>query len=165
MISSGIYEIVCLPTGQRYIGQAIDVQSRLSNHRGRLLRNKHRNHKLQSAFNTCGARSFEFRIVEAGPPGELTRLERKWIALHGARNPQRGFNIRDGIDSSFRGPSQSQEWCRVNWSISEAVRRGLKVAAAQQDTSMEAIADSILGEHLSRRGLLPVEPTHPQPAA
>jgi hypothetical protein len=57
------------------------------------------------------------------------------------------------------------EKAAVNWKIRRTVRRGLKIAAAQCDTTSEAYADRVLGEHLERHGLMPAEPASIRPVA
>ena len=53
----------------------------------------------------------------------------------------------------------------VNWRIRQAVRKGLRLAAVQDETTMEDLADRVLGEMLAARGLMPSDRQPPQPAA
>lgn len=56
-----------------------------------------------------------------------------------------------------KSPTTRDRNAVVTWRIRPAVRRGLKVAAATQDTSMEAIADRVLCDYLLRHGLMSPE--------
>lgn len=48
---SGIYGIFNLVNGKVYIGSAINLKKRFSDHKGRLQKQKHRNGYLQNAWN------------------------------------------------------------------------------------------------------------------
>jgi len=90
---SGIYEIRCAPTGERYIGSAINIRRRFSCHRYRLAHRTHCNVRLQDAWDIHGEAAFEFSILAAlYPPiasGRLTQLEQEAIDLF---KPE--FNLR-----------------------------------------------------------------------
>lgn len=62
---SGIYEIVNTINGHRYIGSAVNIQQRWSQHIHYLNNNKHHSRHLQSAWNLYGADAFEFSVIEA----------------------------------------------------------------------------------------------------
>lgn len=76
---SGIYAIVCEPTGKRYIGQAANLRQRWADHRKTLRRNSHKNRYLQRAFNKYGESAFSFRVLEKCACGGLTEREQHWI--------------------------------------------------------------------------------------
>jgi group I intron endonuclease len=63
-MSAGIYEIVHISSGKKYIGSSINVKSRLAGHRRDLKRQAHTNFRLQRAWNKHGAEAFEFRVIE-----------------------------------------------------------------------------------------------------
>lgn len=63
-----VYQIVCLPTGQSYIGASENYRSRKMSHLYQLRQNKHHNILLQNAFNTHGEESFKFEIIELVEP-------------------------------------------------------------------------------------------------
>jgi hypothetical protein len=56
---SGVYQIRCLITGQIYIGSAVNMPARWSEHRRRLQRGVHANQHLQQAWNKYGEENFE----------------------------------------------------------------------------------------------------------
>jgi group I intron endonuclease len=61
---SGIYEIVNLATGKRYIGSATRFSSRWWLHKKELRHNRHHSRYLQNAWNKSGESEFVFRILE-----------------------------------------------------------------------------------------------------
>ena len=68
---SGIYEIVNLVNGKRYVGSAVNLERRWRQHRKRLMANSHHSRHLQSAWNKHGTESFDFRILKTCDVGAL----------------------------------------------------------------------------------------------
>jgi group I intron endonuclease len=60
---SGIYQIVNLANGKRYIGSSINLLVRKKKHFVELKRNKHHCVYLQNAYNKYGKENFKFEIV------------------------------------------------------------------------------------------------------
>jgi group I intron endonuclease len=79
----GIYSILCIPTGQRYIGQAKDITKRFKQHKARLGKGCHPNYKLQGLWNRHGPNLFVFSEIEELPTicsiEWLTVREQFWI--------------------------------------------------------------------------------------
>lgn len=61
---SGIYQILNINTGKIYIGSAVNISKRQSEHYNLLNRDKHPNRYLQNAWNKYGADSFVFELLE-----------------------------------------------------------------------------------------------------
>lgn len=61
---SGIYLIINIETGDRYIGSAQSLGRRFSNHKSFLIKNKHTNIILQRSYNKYGYEKFYFIILE-----------------------------------------------------------------------------------------------------
>lgn len=61
--AAGVYEIVCLPTGKRYVGSAVNFERRWKLHRHHLKHGAHHSRHLQSAWNKHGADAFFFRAI------------------------------------------------------------------------------------------------------
>ena len=68
---SGIYRILCAPSGKAYIGSSKNIVARWAAHRSKLRLNKHGNPHLQYAWNMYGAEAFIFEIVEELEPDNL----------------------------------------------------------------------------------------------
>lgn len=79
----GIYSILCIATGERYIGQAKDLKRRLREHKCKLEKAKHPNYKLQNLWGKYGPNLFVFTVLEVLPticPTEwLTVREQYWM--------------------------------------------------------------------------------------
>jgi group I intron endonuclease len=52
--ASGVYQILCKPTGKIYVGSAVNLRGRWLNHRSSLRCGKHPNIVLQRAWNKDG---------------------------------------------------------------------------------------------------------------
>lgn len=61
IMRSGIYEIVNLTNGAKYVGSTVDFVKRRNEHICKLRKRKHPNRFLQSAWNKYGSVSFAFR--------------------------------------------------------------------------------------------------------
>lgn len=62
--NSGIYKILNWSTNKFYIGSAVRLRHRLDCHKSELRANKHRNSKLQNAWNKYGEKDFTFHVLE-----------------------------------------------------------------------------------------------------
>ena len=60
----GIYMIINLINGNRYIGSSKNIQQRLQTHRSNLRNNHHCNIHLQNAWNKYGEAKFDYSILE-----------------------------------------------------------------------------------------------------
>lgn len=81
MAESGIYEIVNLVNGKRYVGSAVDTRKRWQDHRSYLRRGAHHCHILQKAWRKYGEAAFEFRVLEICDPSELIVREQAAIDI------------------------------------------------------------------------------------
>ena len=90
---SGIYEILCIPTGKRYIGSAIDLRCRLRDHRAYLRRSNHHNRYLQRAWNKYGENKFVFRILLYCHKADLIFYEQRAIDLYQVFDSKQGYNL------------------------------------------------------------------------
>ena len=64
MAESGIYEIVNLVNGKRYVGSALNFKQRWHSHLSLLRKGDHHSAHLQSAWKKYGESSFAFRKIE-----------------------------------------------------------------------------------------------------
>ena len=93
-MKSGIYKIKCIPSNKIYIGQSIDVNSRLNTHLNDLKNNTHCNTEMQNDFNTYGAVNFEFKVIASCEPEVLNCLEKYYIQKYYDLN--RSYNMKAG---------------------------------------------------------------------
>jgi group I intron endonuclease len=81
-VNTGVYEIVNLVNGKRYVGSAANFKTRWSVHRHGLKRGKHHSPHLQAAWNKYGAQAFEFRrLLICDPPNLVVYEQAAFDAL------------------------------------------------------------------------------------
>lgn len=112
----GIYQILNTTNGKRYIGQSINIESRLSHHKEMLINNQHFNKHLQNSFNKYGLENFIFEVLEECNKEELSTRERYYIKLYNSMNE--GYNKTSGGEN-IPGWQQSDE---VRHKISEKLK-------------------------------------------
>lgn len=96
----GIYEILNIENGKRYIGQSIDVLSRLRTHRYLLKsskRSKDCNRYLYNSVKRYGLDKFQFNIIEECGVKELNDRENYWIEYFKTLDRKFGYNLRTDI--------------------------------------------------------------------
>jgi len=74
-MTSAIYEIRNKISGGVYFGRSVDAEDRLRHHKNELLRNVHRNKRLQNSWNKYGKDAFDFKIIWKESPELLCDLE------------------------------------------------------------------------------------------
>lgn len=92
----GIYKIENKINGKIYIGQSIDINRRLKEHKNSLRNNKHINNHLQYAFNKYGEDNFIFEIIDICEIDELDAMERLYINKYESKYNEWGYNLEDG---------------------------------------------------------------------
>ncbi len=92
----GIYQLVHIKSGKRYIGQSVRVEGRKAEHFWTLRHNKHANTYLQAAWNKYGEEAFEFSVLEECAVEQLDEREIYWISFYKSTDPAFGYNLRDG---------------------------------------------------------------------
>lgn len=100
---SGIYAIVNLRNGKRYIGSAVNLSARWRDHKHRLQRNKHHSVVLQRAWHAYGAEAFAFWVMQICPVDHLIALEQTSIERE---KPEYNICLKAG---SSRGRVHSPE--------------------------------------------------------
>jgi group I intron endonuclease len=99
---SGIYSIVHIESGRPYVGSALDIYKRWSEHKSELTYNYHDNQRLQHFWNKYGEAAFEFKILElVVDPSLLLNREQFWMDKLESYNRDKGFNIRKVAESNF----------------------------------------------------------------
>ena len=74
----GIYEIVNVINGKRYVGSSASITERLKKHKSLLSRGKHKEH-IQKEFNEYGKEAFKFRIIQYCNVNDLLEIEKMHI--------------------------------------------------------------------------------------
>lgn len=78
-VSSGVYEILNLVNGKRYVGSSINLKSRRWRHFSNLRNGRHENEHLQRSWDRYGGDSFVFRVVLECDKDELLEKEQELI--------------------------------------------------------------------------------------
>lgn len=78
-MKSGIYQIICRTTGERYIGSSTNIIKRWGEHRLALRKNKHHSIHLQKEWNKYGEGEFTFAFILSCLPSELIQFEQDWL--------------------------------------------------------------------------------------
>ena len=107
----GIYAIVQLSTGLRYIGSSVYIANRWARHRMHLRRGDHHNGRLQRSWNKYSEEDFRFEVIEFAEPEDLLTVEQRWLDT----SPWELFNMRK-IAHTSRGVKHTPELCK-NFSI------------------------------------------------
>lgn len=104
----GIYKITNKMNGKCYIGQSIDVEKRLREHKLRAFRgdektNKEYNKALYKALRKYGIEAFTYDILLECKKEQLDELEAKYILLFQSNNHRYGYNETSGYDQVIHG--------------------------------------------------------------
>lgn len=88
----GVYKITNTVSKKVYIGSAVNLADRYSDHKSTVKGNKHVNSHLQNSYNFHGEAAFTFEIIEF-THGNRKEREDYWIAFYDATEKTKGYNI------------------------------------------------------------------------
>jgi group I intron endonuclease len=113
--TSGVYKIVCIPTGKIYIGSAINLHKRRREHWADLRAFRHRNRRLQNAWNKYGETEFKFEVIELVLASFILEREQFWMDKLRASDRHKGFNLHPTAGSAygFRRSEESKQKNRL----------------------------------------------------
>lgn len=78
----GVYQIVNVTNGHRYIGSATNLAQRCAEHSALLAKGKHTNPHIQRSYTLYGASSFKFFVLEYTDDSENPRdVEQRYLSL------------------------------------------------------------------------------------
>jgi len=100
-IKSGVYQILNVINGKRYIGSSKDILSRWRKHKQELQKRIHHSIHLQRAWNRYGEKSFVFEILESVLQGILSKSEFRIPLLAREqyyKDLYKSYNRRHGYD-------------------------------------------------------------------
>lgn len=87
----GIYKITNKINGKCYIGQSINIEQRLKNHKSSKV-----DKPLYRAFKKYGIENFTFEILEQCKREELNEKEIKYIEIYNSTTDGNGYNLEHG---------------------------------------------------------------------
>lgn len=102
--NSGVYEIVNLINGKRYIGSSVNLHSRFQQHRAKLRSGKHHNRHLQNAWDKYGEGNFTFEVLFYCEKSQTLIYEQQFLD-----NLQPEYNIAISVSAPMLGLSVSNE--------------------------------------------------------
>lgn len=145
----GIYEIKNKINDKRYIGQSTNIENRFIRHKSKLKNNKHINLPLQNAYNN-GDR-FDYNILLTCERNNLSFCEKWCISALDTTNPNKGYNISPGGESTNFGKKFSEEH---NRKISEAIsgEKHWNYGKHRSEETKRKISESHRGEKSSWYG-------------
>jgi group I intron endonuclease len=137
---SGIYSITNTINGKKYIGSAININRRWSEHRKFLRKGNHKNNHLQSSWNKHGECCFLFEIIEDVPDASLLlNKEQYWIDYFKELIDIYNLNM---IANSFYGRHHSDE---TKKKISET-KKAQKRKTCHSPEARKAISEATRGK-------------------
>lgn len=105
----GIYKITNTKNGKVYIGQSVDLTSRINNHKRDLRRNKHVNSLLQKDYNKFGEDAFTFEPIYRCRSIYLDQAEKFYIDKYNATDRLLGYNIAPGYGKSMKADTWKKD--------------------------------------------------------
>lgn len=115
---SGIYCVLNIINGKKYIGQAANMCRRFGKHSKALVKGCHSNLHLQSAFNKYGESAFVFKTILICETKDLTYYEQKCMDVLGAE-----YNVAPAAGSTLGLRYKHTEEVRGHMSMAQ---RGVK---------------------------------------
>lgn len=96
----GIYKIVNKINNKVYVGQAVDIKRRLSEHKSYSFNPNHNsyNYAIHRAIRKYGIENFSFEIIEECSIEQLDEREKYWIKQ--LNSQQLGYNMTEGGDTT-----------------------------------------------------------------
>lgn len=91
---SGVYVIINVNNKKVYVGETINLETRIIDHLRRLLSKRHVNDYLQNSVNLHGIGSFQFDILEFCDSIDTKKKEHYWATYLHALDKTKGYNIK-----------------------------------------------------------------------
>jgi group I intron endonuclease len=152
--TTGIYEILCVPTQKRYIGSTQrSFRKRWAQHRSELRRGIHPCLALQRAWNKYGEAVFEFTVLQRGVSSERL-VEREQFYIDQARNlwgKHHVFNTcdwagtRKGVPQSDAVRKAISEGNKARWQdpAYRAKMSAMRTGQKRSDATRQAISQRV----------------------
>lgn len=115
-MTTGVYQIFCTETGERYIGGTQNIERRFRGHRSELRSGKHYNKRLQQAWDKYGSGAFKFCLIEKCEVGQEKVREQVYLDncdslfniykdANGPRGCVRSEETRARMSAAHKNPS------------------------------------------------------------
>ena len=115
MKKCGIYQIINIVNGKRYVGSAVDIEKRFKDHLFLLNKNNHHSRYFQNAWNKYGNSAFVFVVLEETRKEKEVLLEKEqyWLDFYRSYDGKYGYNISPTAGTCL-GIKKSEESNRKN---------------------------------------------------
>lgn len=142
---SGIYRITHVASGRHYVGSAVDIERRWSQHRARLRAGIHHAVKLQRAWVKYGGHAFEFLAIEmVADRSQLIEREQHWIDELGA--------YRRGMNSCPKaGRSEGYAWTDEQRLRASESKKGVVFSEAHRAALSAALKGTVFTEERKQK--------------
>lgn len=163
--NTGIYQIVNLVNGKRYIGSSVDIKNRLNEHNRRLNKNCHHCDYLQRSYNRHGKDNFKFEILLYCSREDLLFYEQRTIDAYNFEDELYNLAPKAGNTVGVRRRPESiakQKKAMKGRKFSEEHKRNISIALTNKPKSPEHVkkmADSRRGKPLSNEHRLKISIT------
>lgn len=128
----GIYSILNLKNGKRYIGSSVDLYNRLHEHWHNLKNNKSHNKHLQSAWDKYSEENFLFNILEFCEPE--TRFEREQYYMDFI-NPE--YNFVANVTANLGRDISQEQKIKISNTLKKKYASGELIPYIRQDILKE----------------------------
>lgn len=148
---SGIYTIINYAERKFYVGSSINVKSRLTGHRQKLMRGRHHSKTLQKDFDRLGRGAFLFTVLESGVDLiHLHERENFWMDALGGLDCYNSVRAHARRDERYHNREFAKTSCGTIW-VGQPVmfrRRQAEVTSISERLSSYYIRmDSDVGGH------------------
>jgi len=140
--SAGVYQILCVASGKRYVGSSVNMKTRMRTHRCNLKRGKHHSIHLQRAWSKYGPEAFVATVLELVADA-TKRVEREqfWMDTHGVTDQSSGYNCLPAAGSALG--------CKFSY------KRRASMSAASKGKTHSAETCALISAALTGRSLSP----------
>jgi group I intron endonuclease len=149
IVTCGVYGIFNSTTGKVYIGSAVRVERRWTDHRHFLRIGRHHSPHLQAAWEKDGEDAFLWVVLESCSSGNLQATEQKWIDSFDSANRTHGYNVSRSSVAPMLGRRHSEaskekmsKSTISNWSVPENRARLIGDRARKSPAATVRLPDS-----------------------
>lgn len=146
-MKSGIYLIRFLLNNKVYIGQSINIDSRIKSHKYCLNNNRHKNILLQRYYNKYGENFFKYEVLGYFDKSTLDLMEVYYIQYY--NSIKNGFNLESGGNHK----KQISEISKLKMSNAKKGKPSMNKGRKASPETIQKLIISHLGKLSPRKGM------------